>query len=175
MNRLYEQYIRLIAVLIFTSLGALSGCANHSSLDDFYVPPEDTIASGSPTTAGSNLMTNAQVQLPDWIISPPEATRESFYFVVSAMPQEFGGVDAQRRTALLRAHANIAKYASTVVTSTQTLDSHSTEESGYVEFNEKATEQSTAQISLDQLNAIKDWQHPATSELFLLIEAPLSP
>lgn len=114
---------------------------------------------------------NGDVQLPAWYDDP--SYPGYIGVIASAPPQSMGGLEGQRRAALLLARAEMARMKSVQVQSLS-LTSTTTTGSGVTFSNEDFRRVGSTQLL--QLNnvVVKDeWIHPQTGELFLWLVYPV--
>ena len=125
--------------------------------------------------AGCNTMPESQggdVELPAWYNDP--SLPGYIGVTASAPPQSMGGLEGQRRAALLIARAEMARMKSVQVQSLS-QSSTTTTGSGVTYSNDDFRRAGSTQLL--QLNnvVIKDeWIHPETGELFLWLVYPVS-
>lgn len=138
----------------------LSGCAvdqtNRQSLD---LPDDLNVVAIMPDRA----------ERPHWLLQPPVVTDRNIRLVVSASVQPFGGLDAQRRAAMLRARAEIAQMKKVYVLSTDTLSETVKINTASEVSHSNHVRQSARDWGKDRLSVAAEWQDPDSGELFLLI------
>ena len=109
-------------------------------------------------------------QHPSWILNPPPAKNKKAWLVASASVQPFGGIDAQRRAALLRARSDISKIRRAYLESVdETALLVSGTGSAPVQQHTSFTRETAHDWAKSSLEIEKEWVHPETKELFLLI------
>ena len=112
------------------------------------------------------------IQLPDWYYNP---TVPGFVGVTaSAKPQSMGGLEGQRRTAVMIARAEMARMKSVQVESTS-LTSITSSGSGVQFSNEDMQRRGSVQmLQLGDVVIKDEWVHPETKELFLWLVYPVN-
>ncbi len=120
----------------------------------------------------TSITTKTDVALPAWFYDP------SFPGYVgvtaSAPPQSIGGVEGQRRAALLMARAEMARMQGVQVTASSktTVTSSKT---GVQFSNADMRRLGTTQLlQLNNAEIKQEWVHPATGELYLWLVFPVS-
>ena len=132
----------LVLLLVFATL-SLFACSKPGSV--------------KPASSGG------QSLVPAWVNDPSH--NGHIGVVGSAMPQKIGGLEGQRRAALLRARAQLAREVRTRIKKRQTFTR--TENTEDVVVNQKIESKSTELQQLDSAFIKAEWIHPATSELFI--------
>lgn len=113
---------------------------------------------------------NASAGSPAWILNPDKPGYQGV--VGSAPKQDWGGREAQRRVALMKARQELAQMVRVQV--------ESTTRSQVVERAGKASRdsdietrlQSSVALSLDQARVIEEWVDPQSGELYLWLVTP---
>ena len=109
----------------------------------------------------------ASNNFPHWLNDP--ALEGHLTVTASAMPQNIGGMEGQRRAALLRARAELAKNTRVFVnksfTSLQTKDQ--------ITFNQQLSIRAIELQQLTGANVRAEWIDPASSELFIWYVIPI--
>ena len=113
---------------------------------------------------------NAGAGSPAWILNPDKPGYQGV--VGSAPKQDWGGREAQRRVALMKARQELAQMVRVQVESTTRAQ--------VVERAGKATRdadietrlQSSVALSLDQARVIEEWVDPQSGELYLWLVTP---
>jgi hypothetical protein len=119
-----------------------------------------------PVSQGSD------VQLPAWYDDP---SLPGYIGVTSsAPPQSMGGLEGQRRAALLIARAEMARMKSVQVQSLS-QSSTTTTSSGVTFSNEDFRRAGSTQLlQLNNVVVRDEWIHPQTGEMFLWLVYPVS-
>lgn len=91
--------------------------------------------------------------------------------VASAMPQTMGGLEGQRRAALLRARAELAKDVRVYVSKSFNVEKNSQQEQATVQQNLNIRATELQQLEGAKINA--EWISPENSELFIWYVIPL--
>ncbi len=121
--------------------------------------------SGVKSSAGDD-----QVMPPDWFYNPGN---NQYLGVTGAAPvQDFGGIDAQRRVALIRARAELGRIAKVHVDSENNINT-TVNSNGVVKSSNSYIKLTSAEV-LDLIDAeIKEeWIHPKTGELYIWLVLP---
>ena len=122
---------------------------------------------------GSNPTKAEQVsQLPEWILQPEQAGYVSA--VGSAAPQDFGGVEAQRRVAILKARKQLAEMINVRVKAS--YESRTVDRNGQIthEQSMRSELRSKVLLSPNQARVIKEWQDPKDNMLYIWLAVPES-
>ena len=135
--------ICLAAVLL------LPGCAGTGSKAG-----EAIVAAGSPA----------------WVLNPDKPGYQGV--VGSAPKQDWGGLEAQRRVAVMKARQELAQMVRVQVESTSRYKTE--ERAGNVKRDSdiETTLQSNVALSLDQARVIEEWVDPQSGELYLWLVTP---
>lgn len=125
-------------------------------------------------TTGDKTTTNAnQQQLPNWFYNPHTA---GYVGVASSAPvQQMGGIEGQRRYALLKARSEMARMQNVQVEArSETFQEVSR---AGVKFNHDDYRKLSTTQALDLYNVIikDEWINPETGELFLWLAYPVAP
>jgi hypothetical protein len=125
--------------------------------------------------AGCNTTPSTQdgaVKMPGWYENP--SYPGYIGVTASAPPQSMGGLEGQRRAALLIARAEMARMQSVQVQSLS-LTSTTTTGSGVTFSNEDFRRAGSTQIlQLNNVEVMDEWVHPETGELFLWLVYPVA-
>ena len=108
----------------------------------------------------------SQLTIPGWINQPdmPGYTGIS----VSAAPQAFGGIEAQRRVALLKAHAELGRIQRVTVNTALVLK----ESSDSREMQAQTRLSSTEALDVSELEIRDEWLDSATQTLHIRVLIP---
>lgn len=107
---------------------------------------------------------------PAWILNPD---KPGYQGVVGAAPkQDWGGLEAQRRVALMKARQELAQMVRVQVEST--TRSQIEERAGKVSRDSdiETRLQSSVALSLEQARVIEEWVDPQSGELYLWLVTP---
>ncbi len=115
----------------------------------------------------------SRVELPFWYENP--SYPGYIGVTASAMPQKIGGIEGQRRAALLMARAEMAKMKNVQVQSLS--ETVTTTTNSGVRFSNEDYRRigSTQALQLYNVVVKDEWIHPETGELFLWLVYPVSP
>lgn len=113
---------------------------------------------------------NAGAGSPAWILNPGKPGYQGV--VGSAPKQDWGGREAQRRVALMKARQELAQMVRVQVEST--TRSQVVERAGKVSRDSdfETRLQSSVALSLDQARVIEEWVDPQSGELYLWLVTP---
>jgi hypothetical protein len=115
---------------------------------------------------------DSSVQLPAWYEDP--SYPGYIGVTASAPPQSIGGLEGQRRAALLIARAEMARMQSVQMQSLS-LSSTTTTSAGVTFSNEDFRRAGSTQIlQLNNVEVMDEWIHPETGELFLWLVYPVA-
>ena len=143
---------RLIGIIILPTL--FVGCAQR--------PPQVQASAPTDTSPSSSVIK------PGWTQSlAVEETGTHLYFVSMAAPQTMGGIEGQRRAALLMAQQQLAAYLSSQVQA-ETYVRQS--DGGKIELQQYTAVQSRMAQSATTMNVEKEWLDPETGMLYLRLE-----
>ena len=140
--------MRVIAYGLAATL-LLAGCAGSSAKPD------------SPGTAAGS---------PAWILNPD---KPGYQGVVGSAPrQDWGGLEAQRRVALMKARQELAQMVRVQVESISR--SRIVEQNGKVsrDADFETRLQSNVSLSLEKARVLEEWIDPGSGELFLWLVTP---
>lgn len=127
----------------------LPGCAGSASKP-----------SGSNVGAGS----------PAWILNPDKPGYQGV--VGSAPKQDWGGREAQRRVALMKARQELAQMVRVQVESTTRAQVVERAGKSTRDADIETRLQSSVALSLDQARVIEEWVDPQSGELYLWLVTP---
>lgn len=120
----------------------------------------------------SGPVSQGNVELPAWYEDP--SYPGYIGVTASAPPQSMGGLEGQRRAALLIARAEMARMKSVQVQSLS-LTSTTVTGSGVTFSNEDFRRAGSTQLlQLNNVEVRDEWMHPETGELFLWLVYPVS-
>lgn len=105
----------------------------------------------------------AKKNFPHWIEQPE--LKNHVTVVSSAMPQKMGGLEGQRRAALLRARAQLAKDVRVFVSKSLHIEKASQHSEAKV--TQKLTTRATELQQLDGAKINAEWIDPDSKELFI--------
>lgn len=127
----------------------MAGCASHGSRQN-----------GSNVDAGS----------PAWILNPDKPGYQGV--VGSAPKQDWGGLEAQRRVALMKARQELAQMVRVQVESTTRYKVEERAGKASRDSDFEARLQSNVTLVLDQARVIEEWVDPQSGELYLWLVTP---
>lgn len=109
-------------------------------------------------------------QLPQWILQPEMPGYVSA--VGAAMQQDFGGLEAQRRVAILKARKQLAEMIRVRVTAS--FESRTEDRNGQVtqEHFMQTELRSKVLLSLNQAQIVEEWQDPEDGMLYIWLAVP---
>lgn len=107
---------------------------------------------------------------PAWILNPDKPGYQGV--VGSAPKQDWGGLEAQRRAALMKARQELAQMVRVQVESTTRVNIE--ERTGKVsrDADIETRLQSSVALSLEQARVIEEWVDPQSGELYLWLVTP---
>lgn len=107
---------------------------------------------------------------PAWTLNPEKPGYVSA--VGSAMPQEFGGDESQRRVAMLKARQELAQTIRVRITSM--FATRIEERNGEVtsDYAMKAELKSKVLLTLEHAQVVREWRDPANGMLYLWLAVP---
>jgi len=110
--------------------------------------------------------------LPDWVLRPD---RSGYLAVVGSAPaQAMGGHVAQRRAARIDAERRLAEQIRIYVNRKQSVSRIQQGREVASSFESATTLESGAALSPSNAQIIKEWVHPESGELFVLLGLPVS-
>jgi len=107
---------------------------------------------------------------PAWILNPD---KPGYQGVVGAAPKQgWGGIEAQRRVALMKARQELAQMVRVQVESTTRtrVEERAGKVSRDADFETKL--QSSVSLSLEKAQVIEEWVDPESGELYLWLVTP---
>ncbi len=140
--------MRILVIYLAAAL-LLLGCAGSGSK-----PGSPNVGAGSPA----------------WILNPDKPGYQGV--VGSAPKQDWGGREAQRRVALMKARQELAQMVRVQVESTtrSQVEEHAGKVSRDSDIETRL--QSSVALSLDQARVIEEWVDPQSGELYLWLVTP---
>jgi len=162
------------AGILLTVTMVIVGCASTPSVDfDTFELPEniDSNSEKSYLTSKSIDKSRTTSSLPHWVVMlPPNEDPNIISIVSSSVTQAFGGIEAQRRSALLRAKSEISKIAKTRIKASQLIQSN--DRNGTVEesYDMNVQERSLNWLSFENLDIKEQWVDPVSGELFMWVQ-----
>lgn len=179
-----------IVVLCFM---VLSGCSSNipSSVSPFdYALENNDLQSERESTSDTNTLEDPSSSqnggdqphetmsqsTPHWVLSTPEHSDPNIISIItSATVQDFGGIEAQRRSALLRAKSEVSKIIRTHIEAVEELKTVSSKNYNDHSYESSVREKSQNWLSFENLEIIEQWIDPASGELFLWLQLDGSP
>jgi len=163
----------LLTITIF-----IGGCSSAPSVDyDTFELPEsfenDSEESYSDSTTDTTLpdRNSQDSSLPHWVVMlPPNEDPNVISIISSSVKQPFGGIEAQRRSALLRAKSEISKIAKTRIKANQLIESNDIHGAVEENYDMNVQERSLNWLSFEHLNIKEQWIDPASGELFMWVQ-----
>lgn len=123
--------------------------------------------------AGSGLKPGSQNAIagsPAWILNPDKPGYQGV--VGSAPKQDWGGLEAQRRVALMKARQELAQMVRVQVESTTRYKIEDRAGKVSRDSDYEARLQSNVALSLEQARVIEEWVDPQSGELYLWLVTP---
>jgi hypothetical protein len=109
-------------------------------------------------------------QLPPWFTDPHLPGYHGFS--VTASPQSVGGLDGQRRVAMMMARAELGRIKQVNVNSREQIRQSSSAEGSKVDMQSQVQVSSSQLLDLSKMEVREEWVDPATGELYLWILVP---
>ncbi len=145
---------------LLLNLILVAGCAQSTPTTSSFQTTSNVVPMESPVS-----------NKPDWVTAQPAALGDgSLSFTVSAPPQNMGGIEAQRRTAMLLAQKELANYLSSHVESVE-VTSQGTGK-GDADYQQYARVSSKVGISAQRYRVDKEWLDPITGVFYLRLLFP---
>jgi len=162
------------ASIILSMIIVIGGCSSAPPVDyDTFALPEPIENGYSESTGEAKRPSkNSQISsLPHWVVMlPPNEDPNVISIVSSSVKQPFGGIEAQRRSALLRAKSEISKIAKTRIKANQMIQSNDKHGSVEENYDMNVQERSLNWLSFEHLNIKEQWIDPASGELFMWVQ-----
>ena len=129
------------------------------------------LCTGLLAACGPSGTRQAEVPLPGWVDNP---SAPGYVGVVSsAMPQPIGGIEGQRRVALLAARAEMARMQSAQASGTNLTSITASSDRVKISSEDFRRVSSAQALSLYDVSVREQWLHPVTGELFLWLVYPV--
>ncbi|MBC8211221.1 MAG: hypothetical protein H8E21_09130 [Gammaproteobacteria bacterium] len=120
-----------------------------------------------------NQPTETTIALPTWVDNPEYPGHIGI--TASALPQQKGGIEAQRRVAKILARAEMSRFKSASVESQSRIATTSSTSGGVkISADDFKRVSTVGALQLNDVKVIQEWTHPETGELFMWLAYPMT-